>query len=87
MPRKATITQVKSKQAKRSTRARAIDASSTAKSTFGQMNRDGLGRWMKNPRRSDVAGVDTKGHGKAPVSLRKLVAKRKKRKSTQWHPI
>ena len=84
MPRaktkKATLPQVKSKQAKRSTRARAADASSTAQSTFGRGNRDGLGRWMKSPRRHDVTGVDTVGKGKAP-------AKKKKRKSTQWHPI
>ena len=74
--KKATLTQVKSKQSKRSTRARAADASGTANSTFGQRNRDGLGRWMKSPRRHDVAGVDTVGKGKAPPKKRKS-AKRK----------
>ena len=73
MPRaktkKATMEEVKSKQSKRSRRARAIDASSTAKTTFSTGNRDGLGRWVKNPRRSDVSGVDTKGKGKAGVKL------------------
>jgi len=79
--RKATLADVKAKQARRSKRARAADAAGTAKSTYGQQNRDGLGRWMKSPRRHDVAGIDTKGAGKAPrtVSLRSLVRRTKKR--------
>ena len=71
------MSQVKSKQAKRSRRARAIDASSTAKSTFSTGNRDGLGRWVKNPRRHDVSGVDTKGSGRAGVKLYSPTKKRK----------
>ena len=83
-PRKATMAQVKAKQTTRSRRARAIDASSTAKTTYSQGNRDGLGRWVKNPRRSDVSGVDTKGKGRAGVALYpgKPKSKPKKKRSS-----
>ena len=77
------MAQVAAKQAKRSRRARAIDAASTAKSTFSTGNRDGLGRWVKNPRRHDVSGVDTKGSGRAGVRLyTPAPKKRKKKRST-----
>ena len=87
-PRKATMAQVKAKQSNRSRRARAIDASSTAKTTYSQGNRDGLGRWVKNPRRSDVSGVDTKGSGRAGVKLYPKPAKARttaRKKSTGWN--
>ena len=78
------MTKVRAKQAKRSTRARSADASSTAKSTFSQSNRDGLGRWTKNPQRHDVSGVDTKGKGRAGIALYPGKAKPKRKKSTSY---
>ena len=78
----STIKQVEARQRRRSKRARAADSAGTSRSVFGRLNRDKLGRWMKNPRRHDVAGVDTKGKGKAPrtVSLRQLVKRKRKSK-------
>ena len=67
---KSTLTKVKAKQSRRTRRARAADAAGTAKTTFSTRNRDGLGRWMKSPRRTDVSGIDTKGAGRAGITLR-----------------
>ena len=68
--RPATLAEVKAKQARRSSKARAADSAGTAKHTATASNRDAMGRWMKNPRRMDVSGVDTKGKGAAPRKTR-----------------
>ena len=71
MTKKATIAEVRRKQGRRTTRAKAADAAGTAKHTASTTNRDALGRWMKNPRRMDVSGVDTKGKGHTPKKSKK----------------
>ena len=74
----ATLKAVRSKQASRSRRARAADSHATSKSTFSTQNRDGLGRWVKNPRRHDVSGIDTKGRGKPGLSLKPSSMRRRR---------
>ena len=56
---------VKRKQKSRSAKARAMDARKTAKKTVTTTDKAGMKRWRKNPGKSDVSGVDTKGKGKA----------------------
>jgi len=42
-----------------------MDARKTAKKTVTTTDKAGMARWRKNPGKSDVSGVDTKGKGKA----------------------
>jgi len=46
-------------QAKRTKRAKTVDSLKTAKKTY-PMTPSGVEKWKKNPRRSDLEGIDTK---------------------------
>jgi len=56
-----TVPKVKAKQTRRSNRAKSADSAQTAKRTFASLDKEGRKKWLKNPERYDISGVDTKG--------------------------
>ena len=77
-----SIAAVHRKQAKRSPRARSVDARGTANSTFGQASARGRKRWMKRPGKHDIAGVDTVGRGRIEVTVNLRPSKARGRRRT-----